>query len=188
MTERPAVFLDRDGVVNEVRMDGPVARGPRDVDELEVTAEAVRGLERLRAAGLVLLVVSNQPDVARGEISPAALRRINERLVEVLPIDAVYCCPHDNRQGCGCRKPKPGLILAAARKWDVDLGRSCLIGDRWVDLAAAGAAGIDGILLQRDYSWSATSAGEAPAGLRPCFAGRGIGECVDFILGSGRYA
>lgn len=184
---RPAVFLDRDGVLNEVRMAGATASTPRSVDELHILPTAGRDLERLRAAGFVLLVVSNQPDVARGDLSVGAVDRINSALREALPIDAVYYCPHDTTDACSCRKPKPGLIRAGQQDWGIDLGRSCLVGDRWVDLGAAAAAGIDGILVSRPWSWDPTSIGGPPDGLAPRFAANTLEACVDFILGSDDY-
>jgi D-glycero-D-manno-heptose 1,7-bisphosphate phosphatase len=180
-TGRAAVFLDRDGVLNEVRMEGATASTPRTVAELQILPTARADLGRLREAGYVLLVVSNQPDVARGDLSLDAVEEINRALRIALPIDAVYVCPHDTRDGCDCRKPKPGLIRAGAREWGVDLARSWLIGDRWVDLAAAEAAGIDGLLVERPWSWDATSIGGPPEGLASRFAGD-LRACVDFIL------
>ena len=185
-TGRAAVFLDRDGVLNEVRMEGATASTPRTVAELRILPTAKADLGRLREAGYVLLVVSNQPDVARGDLSLDAVEEINRALRTALPIDAVYVCPHDTRDGCACRKPKPGLIRAGAREWGVDLARSWLIGDRWVDLAAAEAAGIDGLLIERPWSWDATSIGGPPEGLAARFTGD-LRACVDFILaGAGR--
>jgi D-glycero-D-manno-heptose 1,7-bisphosphate phosphatase len=180
-TGRAAVFLDRDGVLNEVRMEGATASTPRTVAELEILPTAKADLGRLREAGYVLLVVSNQPDVARGDLSLDAVEEINQALRTALPIDAVYVCPHDTRDGCACRKPKPGLIRAGAREWGVDLAGSWLIGDRWVDLAAAEAAGIDGLLVERPWSWDATSIGGPPEGLAARFTGD-LRACVDFIL------
>jgi D-glycero-D-manno-heptose 1,7-bisphosphate phosphatase len=180
-TGRAAVFLDRDGVLNEVRMDGATASTPRTVAELQILPTAKADLGRLREAGYVLLVVSNQPDVARGDLSLDAVEEINRALRAALPIDAVYVCPHDTRDGCACRKPKPGLIRAGAREWGVDLARSWLIGDRWVDLAAAEAAGIDGLLVERPWSWDATSIGGPPEGLAARFTGD-LRACVDFVL------
>ena len=178
---RAAVFLDRDGVLNEVRMEGATASTPRTVAELQILPTAKADLGRLREAGYVLLVVSNQPDVARGDLSLDAVEEINRALRTALPIDAVYVCPHDTRDGCACRKPKPGLIRTGAREWGVDLARSWLIGDRWVDLAAAEAAGIDGLLIERPWSWDATSIGGPPEGLAARFTGD-LRACVDFIL------
>ena len=180
-TGRAAVFLDRDGVLNEVRMEGATASTPRTVAELRILPTAKADLGRLREAGYVLLVVSNQPDVARGDLSLDAVEEINRALRTALPIDAVYVCPHDTRDGCACRKPKPGLIRTGAREWGVDLARSWLIGDRWVDLATAEAAGIDGLLVERPWSWDATSIGGPPEGLAARFTGD-LRACVDFIL------
>lgn len=187
VARRPAVFLDRDGVLNDVRMAGATASTPRTVEELHILPTARRDLARMRAAGFLLLVVSNQPDVARGDLSLAAVERINGALRAALPVDAVYYCPHDTRDGCSCRKPKAGLIRAGEKDWGVDLTRSCLIGDRWVDLAAAAAAGIDGILVRRPWSWDPTSIGGPPENLAPRFAAETLEECVDYILGSADY-
>jgi D-glycero-D-manno-heptose 1,7-bisphosphate phosphatase len=178
---RAAVFLDRDGVLNEVRMQGRTASTPRTVAELQIFPTARADLLRLRAAGYVLLVVSNQPDVARGDLTLEAVEDINRALRAALPIDGVYYCPHDTRDGCACRKPKPGLIQAGARDWGVDLARSWLIGDRWVDLAAARAAGIAGLLVDRPWSWEPTSIGGPPDDLAAHCTGS-LRTCVDFIL------
>lgn len=187
MTNPGAVFLDRDGVLNEARMVGAVASGPLSVGELHIVAGAGAGLLRLKAAGFVLIVVSNQPDVARGDLSMAALEAINQALRDALPVDAVYVCPHDTADGCGCRKPKSGLITAGGAAFGVDLARSCLVGDRWVDLAAARAAGIDAILLSRPWSWASTSAGGPPPDLAPVYTGDTLEACIDYILAQGRY-
>jgi D-glycero-D-manno-heptose 1,7-bisphosphate phosphatase len=181
---RAAVFLDRDGVLNEVRMEGTTASTPRTVAELQILPTARADLGRLREAGYLLLVVSNQPDVARGDLSLDAVEEINRALRDALPVDAVYFCPHDTGDGCVCRKPKPGLLQAGAREWGVDLGRSWLIGDRWVDLAAAEAAGVEGLLVERPWSWDATSIGGPPHGLAARFSGD-LRACVDFILAQG---
>jgi D-glycero-D-manno-heptose 1,7-bisphosphate phosphatase len=174
-------------VLNAVRMVDGVASTPRSVEELDIEPGALTQLERLKARGFVLIVVSNQPDVARGDLAIETVMRINDELCRVLPVDAVYFCPHDTRDGCSCRKPKPGLIQMGAEAWDVDLGRSALIGDRWVDIAAAGAAGIDGILLRRTWSWEPTSLGSPPSTLVPAFESEAFSACVEFMLQSGRY-
>jgi D-glycero-D-manno-heptose 1,7-bisphosphate phosphatase len=182
---QPGVFLDRDGVLNEVRMDGDVASTPLSVAELRIYPDARPQLERLRDAGFALIVVSNQPDIARGSLARSALEAINRSLRDALPVDAVYVCPHDTRDACDCRKPKPGLILRGAEDIGVDLNLSCLIGDRWVDIAAARAAAIDGILLHRSWSWEPTSLGAPPADLNPDFVGEDLSACVDWVLAAG---
>jgi D-glycero-D-manno-heptose 1,7-bisphosphate phosphatase len=185
-SERHAVFLDRDGVILKVRMAGSTPLPLRSLDQVEVVGDAERALESLHAAGFMTVVVTNQPDVARGELKERVVREIHDLLRSRLALDAIYYCPHDNDDGCVCRKPKPGMILKAAAEWDIDLSRSCLIGDRWVDLKAAEAAGIDGILLEAPYSWHPTSAG-SPRNVAPRFVGQSLSECVALILSSGRY-
>ena len=184
---KPAVFLDRDGVVNAVELIDETATGPLSREALEIGSEVAGELERLREAGFVLPVVSNQPEVSRGRMTLDTVHSTNRLLMEMTPIDAVYFCPHDNDEDCVCRKPRPGLIHQAARDWAIDLGRSCLIGDRWVDIAAALAGGIDGILLETEYSWRKTSSGAPPGDLTPIFASPTLSGCVDFILESRRY-
>lgn len=180
------MFLDRDGVLNEVRFVDGVASTPRSIGDLVVAPSTADELARLRAAGFALIVVSNQPDVARGGLRADDLAALHAALAERLPLDAVYVCPHDRQDGCGCRKPKPGLIQQAAADWGIDLTRSYLVGDRWVDLAAAQSAGVDGILLECSWSWRPTSEGSPPADLAPRFQGPTLGACVEFILEASR--
>jgi D-glycero-D-manno-heptose 1,7-bisphosphate phosphatase len=184
---RRAVFLDRDGVILKLVGSGQIPRPPRSLQEVEFVEDADVALERLRTAGFVTLVVTNQPDIARGEVDERSVQDIHDMLRSRLPVDAVYYCPHDNAHQCVCRKPKPGLILRAAEEWDIDLSRSCLIGDRWVDLAAAQAADIDGILLETPDSWHPTSVGSPLRGMVSRFTGRTLISCVEFVLSSGRY-
>jgi D-glycero-D-manno-heptose 1,7-bisphosphate phosphatase len=180
---RPAVFLDRDGVVNEV-VEGPggEAAGPVRPEDVVVSADAAPAAERLRAAGFALVLVTNQPDVARGKARREDVDAINARLVAELGLDAAYVCPHDNRDGCDCRKPRPGMLLDAARDLGLDLGASWLIGDRWVDVGAAAAAGVRSVLIDRPYSWRGTSSGGPPEGLEPTARVATLPEAVQHIL------
>ncbi|HEX2039692.1 MAG TPA: HAD-IIIA family hydrolase [Acidimicrobiales bacterium] len=178
---RPAVFLDRDGVVNEPVRDGELLRPPTTLHELRVTDGAGKELARLRDAGYLLVVVTNQPDVARGTARREDVEEINRRLAADLELDAVYSCMHDNADGCECRKPLPGLLLQAAREQGIDLPSSWLIGDRWVDIAAGNAVGVRSILLETPHSRRATSAGE-PRDAQPHAAFSTLRACVDHIL------
>jgi D-glycero-D-manno-heptose 1,7-bisphosphate phosphatase len=155
ITSRPeAVFLDRDGVLVEDR--GPLA----DPDELELIPGAARALRRLRDAGLALVAVSNQAVVARGLADEAGIETMNRRLDELLVeaggprLDRHYFCPHHPeatlpayRLECDCRKPRPGMILAAARDLGLDPAVSFMVGDRPTDIAAGTAAGCSTILV-----------------------------------------
>lgn len=183
---RPAVFLDRDGVVNESVRDGDVLRPPRTVEELRVPPGTREALDRLRQAGFVLVVVTNQPDVARGTLTHEAVDTLNRRLSEELGLDGAYACEHDNDDACHCRKPLPGMLHDAADDLLLDLRRSWLVGDRWVDIAAGAAAGVRTLLLETPESLLPTSAGSCPPAVTAEAAFRTLSECVDYILaGSG---
>lgn len=149
---RRAVFLDRDGVLNRVVMRDGKAASPRAVDELQIEPDARATLAALKAEGYLLFVVTNQPDVRRGLMRADTLDAIHARLAEVLPVDEIAACLHDNADACACRKPKPGLVLRLAERHGVDLPRSWLIGDQDRDIACGKAAGCNTILLQRDYN------------------------------------
>ena len=111
--------------------------------------EACRGLAE---AGLLLIGATNQPDVARGTLLREDVLRVNRLLLSRLPLLEIRTCFHDDADGCACRKPKPGLLLEAAREHDVDLGRSFMVGDRWSDVAAGAAAGCSTLLIATPYS------------------------------------
>jgi D-glycero-D-manno-heptose 1,7-bisphosphate phosphatase len=170
-----AVFLDRDGVLNE-----PVVRDgrpypPHSEAEVEIVAGAAAALGRLKALGLPLIVVTNQPDVARGTQTAEAVEAIHRRLGRELPLDEFLCCYHDDRDGCACRKPKPGLILDGAARYGADLARSFLIGDRWRDVDAGQAAGCRTIWIDRGYRERRPAhAPDARVGL--------LGEAVEWIV------
>jgi len=164
---RPAVFLDRDGVLNEVAVENDTPRSPRSAEELHVVANAAEELSRLRHAGYLLVVVSNQPDIARGLVTASAVQGMHAKLEAALPVDAVYFCPHDTTDRCNCRKPEPGMLLTAERDHSLALDASWLIGDRWVDIAAAHSAKVRSVLIDRPWSWEPTSSGAPPPGLEP---------------------
>jgi D-glycero-D-manno-heptose 1,7-bisphosphate phosphatase len=115
-------------------------------------AEAVA---RLRGLGLLVIVVTNQPDLARGSLTRDALDAMHARLRAAVPVDDVAVCPHDDADGCSCRKPRPGLLLAAAARWGIDLAGSFLVGDRGKDIEAGRQAGCTTILVPAPYSGAA---------------------------------
>ncbi len=149
---RLAVFLDRDGVLNRlVWRDGKPA-SPRTPEEFEVEPQAGPSLARLQAAGHLLFVVTNQPDIARGRMERAALDAMHARLAAALPLDAISACLHDDPDGCGCRKPEPGQLLALAERHGLDLSRSWMVGDQDRDVACGRAAGCRTALLAKSYN------------------------------------
>ncbi len=146
---RQAVFLDRDGVLNKlVERDG-ISASPRRLADFRVSEGAAEAVSRLRAVGLLVFVVTNQPDVARGKLADSELARMHEALTTAVGVDEIMVCPHDDADACGCRKPLPGMILALARRWDVDLTGSFVVGDSWKDVAAGRRAGCRTILIDR---------------------------------------
>jgi D-glycero-D-manno-heptose 1,7-bisphosphate phosphatase len=122
-----AVFLDRDGVLNEAVVRDGQPYPPQTAAEVRIVAGAAADLQRLKALGLPLIVVTNQPDVARGTQTAAAVEAIHQRLRGELPIDEFLVCFHDDKDGCACRKPKPGLILEGAARYGAEPARSFLI-------------------------------------------------------------
>jgi transaldolase len=153
VTERGAraVFLDRDGVLNQALVSDGKPRAPRTVDEFVILPGAVACLEELKRRGFTLLVVTNQPDVARGRQSIAVIEEMHRRLQAVLPVDDVLVCFHDEADNCHCRKPRPGLLIEAQQKYNLDLSGSFLIGDRWNDVDAGNAAGCKTVFIDYNY-------------------------------------
>lgn len=149
---RPAVFLDRDGVLNRTTVRDGVPYPPQTVEEVEILPGVVEALRELAARGLPLIVVTNQPDVARGRQTIEVVGRINTLLASTLPLTAIYACYHDNRDACDCRKPKPGMLLRAAKEHGIDLTRSFMVGDRWGDIEAGRSAGCKTFLIDLPYS------------------------------------
>jgi D-glycero-D-manno-heptose 1,7-bisphosphate phosphatase len=148
---KQAVFLDRDGVLNEAVVRSGKPYPPATVAELRIFSDAPSSLQRLRQAGFLLIVVTNQPDIARGTVGRPAVEAINQSLRRQLPLDEIYVCEHDDRHDCSCRKPKPGLLLRAAGEHGIDLKSSFLVGDRWRDIEAGFAAGCQTVWIDREY-------------------------------------
>jgi D-glycero-D-manno-heptose 1,7-bisphosphate phosphatase len=149
---RSAIFLDRDGVLIRASVRDGVPHPPASLDEMEILPGVPQALQKLSAAGFLLVVVTNQPDVARGTQTRAAVEQMNDALRSALPLEAVYVCYHDNADGCACRKPAPGLLLQAARELQINLASSFMIGDRWSDVVAGEKAGCRTLLIAQPYS------------------------------------
>lgn len=147
-----AVFLDRDGVLNcaVVREGKPYP--PATLRDLEVLPDVPQALGELKEAGFLLLVVTNQPDVARGTQQRSEVEAMHAALQAALPIDDFFVCYHDEHDGCACRKPKAGLLINAASKYGLELSECYLIGDRWRDIDAGHAAGCTTVWIERGYA------------------------------------
>jgi D-glycero-D-manno-heptose 1,7-bisphosphate phosphatase len=152
---RAAVFLDRDGVINRTQVRARSPYPPSSLEELEILPSVPHALSTLKAHGYALIVVTNQPDVARGTSTRELVDRIHGRLKSELDLDAILTCFHDDADECDCRKPKPGLLLRAADDVGIDLSSSFMVGDRWRDVEAGRRAGCRTFFI--DYGY-----GEAP--------------------------
>jgi D-glycero-D-manno-heptose 1,7-bisphosphate phosphatase len=148
---RQAVFLDRDGVLNRPSVRNGVAHPPASLEDLVVTPGAEAACGAFSRAGLLLIVVTNQPDLARGTADREVVDAINDQLRRHLGLDDVFVCAHDDADDCTCRKPRPGLLLDAAHRWSVRLGGSVMVGDRWRDVEAGRRAGCATVLVRRDH-------------------------------------
>jgi D-glycero-D-manno-heptose 1,7-bisphosphate phosphatase len=148
---RRAVFLDRDGVINaNLERDGrPVA--PTTLAEFRLLPGVEDAVRQLKERGYLVIVITNQPDVANGLTERATVEAMHEAVRSRLLIDDIKVCFHNDAAGCDCRKPKPGLILAAAAEHDIDLAQSHVVGDRWRDVAAGKAAGCFTIFIDYGY-------------------------------------
>jgi D-glycero-D-manno-heptose 1,7-bisphosphate phosphatase len=146
-----AVFLDRDGVINRSRVVDGSPRPPASLAELEILPGVAQACDMLRCAGFRLIVVTNQPDIARGRQTRAVVDEINDALHRALRFDDVLVCAHDDRDDCQCRKPRPGMLLTAAAAHRIDLRRSVMVGDRDRDIEAGRRAGCLTVFIDQHY-------------------------------------
>jgi D-glycero-D-manno-heptose 1,7-bisphosphate phosphatase len=155
----PIVFLDRDGVLNRCR-EAPAGPPlpPRSLSELRLLPGVRRACQLLRSRGYRLVVVTNQPDVARRQQSKEQVEAMNSWLVEALELDDVRVCWHDDEDRCDCRKPCPGLLVQAAAEANADLADCFMVGDRWRDIEAGRRARCKTVLVGDGYGETFPSA------------------------------
>jgi D-glycero-D-manno-heptose 1,7-bisphosphate phosphatase len=149
---RRAVFLDRDGVINRAEMRNGKPHPPMSLSALEILPGVPKALRVLREAGWLLIVITNQPDVARGITPLAIVESIHKNLLTKLPLDEIRTCYHDDNDRCDCRKPHPGALLSAATHHRIDLCASFMVGDRWRDIEAGESAGCKTIFIDYGYN------------------------------------
>lgn len=147
-----AIFLDRDGVINQVTIKEGQPYSPRRLSEFKLNDGIKEVLNHLKEEGYLLIVITNQPDISRGLISREELDGLHELIRSELPVYDIIVCPHDSNDECGCRKPKPGMIVETARRWGIDIRSSFVIGDTWRDMEAGCRAGCTTILLDAPYN------------------------------------
>jgi D-glycero-D-manno-heptose 1,7-bisphosphate phosphatase len=147
-----ALFLDRDGVINkEIARDGGFF-SPRFYTDFQLLPEVKEALEIAKKAGLVTIVITNQPDISRGLMELNELEKMHKEMMEKLPIDDLFVCVHSDEDECNCRKPKIGALLQAAKKWNIDLKNSYFVGDSYKDIEAGKNAQCTTFLIQKIYN------------------------------------
>ena len=175
---RPAVFLDRDGVINRAVVRGGKPYPPTCVAEFQILPGVEEACAKLKAAGFLLVVATNQPDVGRGTLSQSALDAIHAEMCRLLPIDRVEVCIHpgQGRSDCDCRKPEPGMLLTAARELGIDLAQSWMVGDRWRDIDCGTSAGVKTVFI--DYGY------DEPLRATPDYTVKNLLEAAGVIVGT----
>ncbi|WP_421999489.1 D-glycero-alpha-D-manno-heptose-1,7-bisphosphate 7-phosphatase [Reyranella sp.] len=173
-----AVFLDRDGVLNRVSVVDGVPRPPQTFEQFAILPGVEEACTTLRREGFKLIVVTNQPDVARGRQSLEMVERFNRELRDRLALDDLLMCLHDDHHGCDCRKPRPGMLLAAAGAHDIELASSIMVGDRDKDIEAGRAAGCATVFVDGGYGQRP----QPPANLTVA----SLLEAVPWIVSQGR--
>lgn len=146
------VFLDRDGVLNKAIVRDGKAYSPKSREEFVLADDAVGAVAALHEAGFKVIVITNQPDIARGELNPADLDWMTGKILSETKVDEVLVCPHDDHHVCSCRKPSPGMLLEGAKKWNIVLAESYMIGDGWKDMDAGKRAGCKCLLIDAEYN------------------------------------
>lgn len=146
-----AVFLDRDGVINRSDVVDGKPYAPTRLEDFEILPNTYKAVHALKQAGFTVIVVTNQPDIGNGLVDRSVIERMNEIVRKIPGIDGLYMCAHRQDQGCSCRKPQPGMLVEAAEKFDVDLARSFIVGDRKSDIIAGQAAGCSTVFIDCGY-------------------------------------
>jgi D-glycero-D-manno-heptose 1,7-bisphosphate phosphatase len=152
MTSLPAVFLDRDGVLNRAVVCNGKPFPPSKLEDVEIISGTLAALYKLKASGFIFIGITNQPDVARCAHSRTMVETINAFVQTQLSLHEIFTCFHSATDACNCRKPKSDLIIQAAEKYEVNLSRSWMVGDRWKDIAAGYSAGLKTIFIDYHYN------------------------------------
>jgi D-glycero-D-manno-heptose 1,7-bisphosphate phosphatase len=170
------VFLDRDGVINRALEREAKPYPPRNLQEFEILPEVPAACAKLKAAGFLLVVVTNQPDVGRGTLAQSIVENIHAHMLAQLPIDRLEVCYHPGKgqSDCDCRKPKPGMLVRAAQALEANLSRCWMVGDRWRDVDCGYAAGCKTIFIDRGYAEELKQ--------KPDFTAKNLLEAAEIIL------
>lgn len=171
-----AIFFDRDGVLVKSLMREGKPYAARTLSEFEIVPAFQESMEKLRRAGFLLIVTTNQPDITTGKNSWETIDEMHRRMDLIFRLDGYEVCPHTDLDQCDCRKPKPGLLTRAAQRENVDLARSWMVGDRWRDIDAGRAAGCRTIWIETEYKEKKPAGYDAKV--------KDLAEAAEYILGT----
>lgn len=171
---RNAIFLDRDGVLNQTIFRNGKARAPYTSEEFSLYPGVEEAITLLQESNYLLIVVTNQPDVARGWVTREAVEMVNNKIRDLIHLDDIKICFHTDNDNCQCRKPRPGMLLEAMGQWDIDSNQSFMIGDRYSDIEAGKMAGCKTILIGE---------GDNVAEIKPDFQKKSLLEAARMIVG-----
>lgn len=171
-----AIFLDRDGVINEPKVIEGKPYPPLSIEEFKIFPGVAEACRKLKQAGFLLVVATNQPDVGRGTLKREVVEEIHAHMKRELPIDRVEVCYHPGKgdSKCDCRKPQPGMLRRAASALKIDLSASWMVGDRWRDIDCGHAAGCRTVLIDYNY--------DEPLKQQPDFRAKSLLEAAELIL------
>jgi len=171
-----AVFLDRDGVINRAITRDGLPFPPMNMADFEILPGVPEACKKLKAAGFILVVATNQPDVGRGIVPRELVEAMHVEMQKIISVDRIEICFHPGRgaSDCDCRKPKPGMLLHAARELNIDLAQSWMVGDRWRDVDCGHAAGCRTVFIEGNYVEQLRQ--------KPDFSARNLAEAADIIL------
>jgi D-glycero-D-manno-heptose 1,7-bisphosphate phosphatase len=148
---RMAVFLDRDGTLNKAYIEDGLPISPSSLNKFKIIKGVKKSINRLKKLNFLCILITNQPDVFRGKIAKKTVVKMNSYIKKKIKLDDIFVCYHDNEHNCSCRKPKPGLLFKASKKWKIDLNKSFMIGDRWKDILAGKKVGCKTIFINNNY-------------------------------------
>jgi D-glycero-D-manno-heptose 1,7-bisphosphate phosphatase len=173
---RRAVFLDRDGVINRAVTRDGLPFPPMSLSDFEILPGVPEACAKLKAAGFLLVVATNQPDVGRGIVPRDLVDAMHAQMQKVIQLDGIEICFHPGRgaSDCDCRKPKPGMLLHAAQALNIDLTQSWMVGDRWRDVDCGHAAGCRTIFIDGNYVEQLKQ--------KPDFSAGNLPEATDIIM------
>ena len=172
---KPAIFFDRDGVLNKAYVKKGKPYAPRDYSKFIVFDEVPELLKKLKNRGYLIVVVTNQPDIGNGFTKIQEVEKMHKKLFETRLIDKIYMCTHRQDENCNCRKPKTGMFMKAKEELLIDMNSSWMIGDRDSDIRAGYSAGVNCIFIDKGYK-------ETKIDLIKCPIVKDLKSCVKKIL------